>query len=135
MKIIFVGVHNKVGKLPLCSSTKSGKLIDQIIDKHLINDVRIALCLKTNLYNLEYLPPQDIKEQEAVLFYYRVQPNEQDVFVLLGAEVAKNFFNKGAHNVVEIHHPASKRSHEDMNEYVLDAVEKITNKINALNES
>lgn len=130
MKIIFVGVHNKVGKEPLCSSTKSGKLIDKIIEGLDKGWSEKGSWLKTNLYNLEYLPTDEIKEKEAVRFYYRVQPNDQDVFVLLGAEVAKNFFNKGAHNVVEIHHPASKRSHEAMNEYILSAVEKINNKIN-----
>ena len=139
MKVIFVGVHNKVGKKPLCSSTKSGKLIDRIIKG-------LGSCwsgdgwwLKANLYNLEYLPDTiEQKEKEALRFFYRTPSSDEDaenpnVYVLLGSEVAKNFCNKGACSVVEIHHPASKRSHNDMDEYVLDAIEKINAKLKVIN--
>ena len=59
MKIIFVGIHNKPGKIPLCSSTPTGKIIKQITEK-----IKTKKIVKTNLYDVDYLPVQEIEKGE-----------------------------------------------------------------------
>ncbi len=121
MKIIFVGMHNKPNKEPLCSSTKSGKLIDRIIKK-----VKPIRYLKTNLYNTEYYPPENSKERLAQDWINRYNPQPDDIIVLLGAEVHKHYIERlKIKNVIKIPHPASQRSHVDMKAYVTRAVKQI----------
>lgn len=109
-------MHNKPHKNPLCSSTKSGKLVDKIAEG--FNHI------KTNLYDVDYYPKEEEKRLLAVDWQYRVEPVEQDIIVLLGAEVHKYFFYRQS-RVIKIAHPASMWSHEQMNDYVLRAREKI----------
>jgi hypothetical protein len=118
-RVIFVGMHNKPDKVALCSSTKSGKLVD-----------RVALAgnfthIKTNLYNVDYYPKSEI--EKSILandWIVRVDPAEPDVIVLLGAEVHNNFKHSSKY-IVKIPHPSSQWSHEQMNTYVENAVKKI----------
>lgn len=117
MRIIFVGMHNKPDKIALCSSTKSGKLVDRIAEGFTHK--------KTNLYNVEYYPKSEQEKYElAIDWVNRVDPAESDVIVLLGAEVHRNFIHK-SDKIIKIAHPASQWSHEAMNDYVLRAREKI----------
>jgi hypothetical protein len=125
MKIIFVGMHNKPMKMPLCSSTKSGKLVNRIIEA-----LKPIECQKTNLYDVEYYPKREEKFNLAMNWHERIEPKLGDVIVLMGAEVHENYVQNMFDKVVKIAHPSSKRSHEAMNEYVISAVEKIKNKIN-----
>jgi hypothetical protein len=122
-KIIFVGLHNKPGKMPLCSSTKSGKLIDRIIDllRHKGKEV-----LKTNLFNIDYMPAS-IEQIHELTFDWieRVELYKNDIVVLLGAMVHEKFPNLPMNKVVKVAHPASKRSHVEMDEYVKDTASKI----------
>lgn len=117
MRVIFVGMHNKPHKSPLCSSTKSGKLVDRIADG--------ITHIKSNLYDVDFYPKSEQQKRElAIDWIIRVDPAEKDIIVLLGAEVHKNFVHESK-RIIKIAHPASQFSHEQMNEYVLKARTKI----------
>jgi hypothetical protein len=120
MRIIFVGLHNKPGKIPLCGSTKSGKLINRIISEgHFKN------AIKTNLYDVEYWPMQTDERVELEMnFLDRVQPTKTDLLIFLGAATHDRI---PPHSSLEIKiaHPASKRSHIDMHQYVATTIDKI----------
>ena len=121
MKIIFVGLHNKPGKAPLCYSTKSGKLIYRIV-----KEGGYDKWLKTNLYDTEYYPDREYRRYYTASYWHRVKPRLSDVIVLLGAVVQKDFQYLESHTrYVKIAHPASKRSHKAMDEYVADAIAQI----------
>jgi hypothetical protein len=120
MKVIFVGVHNKPGKMPLCSSTKSGKLIDRIIE-----GVKPIECLKTNLYDVEYYPANQDKAKYALDWVDRIDVEIDDIIILLGAEVYNDFYKYLYRGIIKAAHPASKRSHAEMDKYVIDTIAKI----------
>lgn len=129
MRIIFVGVHNKPNLQPLCASTKTGKLVNRIISKLPKN----AEIVKTNLFNLDYLPKCE-KERIGLVheWYWTHLPTNEDIVVLLGAITHKQF-RHDVENLIKIAHPASKRSHNDMDEYVSGTVFKINECINKIN--
>lgn len=114
-RVIFVGLHNKPGMKPLDSKTKSGKLIDRVIEKCRHHGMNI---LKTNLYDVDYLP--EGKEKGSLVFDWveRVELFQGDIVVLLGAMVHYDFPMLSLEKLIKVAHPASKRSHVDMNEYV-----------------
>lgn len=119
-RIVFVGVNNKAGLKPLCSTTKTGRLIDRIIDKCNLESI------KTNLFDYDKLP--DKKDLPILSFRWmdRIELMEGDIIVLLGAIVHKYFPPlPDGYNVIEVAHPASKRSNLSMNNYVNTIVEKI----------
>ena len=118
MRIIIVGVHNKVGLSPLCSTTKSGKLIDRIA-KGLTKPIE-----KTNLFNTEYLPTKQERPKLIDEWFWTHLPTDNDVVILLGGIVHKDF-NHDVKNIIKIKHPASQWSHKSMDEYVSCAVAKI----------
>jgi len=118
MRIIIVGVHNKTGIAPLCSTTKSGKLIDRISEKLPIP------IEKTNLFNCDYVPTKEDKAKYIDEWYWTQLPTKDDVIVLLGGIVHKNFREMKS-NIIKIKHPASQWSHKNMNNYVESAVEEI----------
>ncbi len=125
MKVIFVGMHNKPDKAPLCSSTKSGKLIDRII-----NELGKVNTMKTNLYDVEYFPTNEQEKYElAMKWGERIDYNADDVIVLLGAEVHVNYLDNICQNVIKIAHPSSKRSHKEMDDYVNSAVQRVKSKL------
>ena len=122
-RIIFVGLHNKPNMKPLDSKTKSGKLIDRIIEKCRRNGMNV---LKTNLFDVDYLPTKDEMPIMSFEWMERVELFKGDIIVLLGAMVHKYFPPIPMdYNPIEVAHPASKRSHKDMDDYV----EKIFNLI------
>ncbi len=120
MRVIFVGVHNKPGLVPLCNSTKSGRLID-----------RVALeigCrwIKTNLYDVDYLPLIYADKVELARdWQYKTNLATGDIVVLLGKEVHENFINSSGVAILKFAHPASKWSHVAMDEYVNEMVNAI----------
>ena len=125
MRIILVGMHNKPGKMPLCSSTKTGKLLNRI----LIN-FRGMEIIKSNLYDIDFLPIYADKRELSIDWHNRINPTPKDIIILLGAEVHKNFIKYLHLNTIKLAHPASKRSHESMDDYVLNAVAEINKIIN-----
>jgi hypothetical protein len=127
MRIIFVGLHNKPGMKPLDSKTKSGKLIDRIIQ--LISEGHEVI--KSNLFDVDYFPPSDDYRVLINQWLYKHNPDTNTIFILLGQFVHNHF--PFCCNLIRIAHPASKRSHRDMDEYVLNAVNKISNCLNIKN--
>jgi len=119
-RIIFVGLHNKPHMSPLDSHTKTGKLIDRIINE-LPNNIEI---LKTNLFDVDYMPDAFESNELATEWYLTHFPNEEDVIILLGAMV-HNKFKKCYGEIIKVAHPASKRSHIQMDEYVSTTAGKI----------
>ena len=123
MRIIFVGMHNKEGLTPLDSKSKSGKLIDRIINEFPSYD-----CIKTNLYDDYGMPAKRDKQNLSLEWWQKLNPLKVDILVLLGKEVQRNmyyYFSREVH----LKHPGARclRSHESMNEYVEKAVESIKN--------
>ena len=113
-RVIFVGIHNKPGLEPLCTSTKSGKLIEKVA-------VRVGCeCIKTNLYDTDTMPEDPLdKLRHSTGWGPRIKPKKDDIIILLGREVRDNFdWNLGLHNVLAFPHPASVRSTEQMKRYV-----------------
>ena len=102
--------------MPLCSTTKSGKLIQRIIKEGGFTNV-----LKTNLYDVDYLPNDDERFMLGLDWVDRINPNEDDVLVLLGRFVQDHF---PPHSSIELRiaHPASKRSHTEMDEYIYKTI-------------
>jgi len=127
MRILFVGIHNKPYLKPLCSSTKTGKLVNRIIE-NLPKGIEVV---KTNLCNVDTFPNQEDIVAHNDEWYWTYLPNYDDIIVLLGAFVHDNF-RFDSDNIIKIAHPASKRSHNDMEEYVIRSVDKIKSNIKRL---
>lgn len=128
-RVIFVGLHNKPGMKPLDSKTKTGKLVDRIIEKCRHHGMNV---LRTNLYDVDYLP--EGKEKGALAFNWieRVELFKDDIIVLLGAMVHYDFPLLTLDNIIKVAHPASKRSHVDMDEYVqktFDLIKKVSSAV------
>ncbi len=124
MKVILVGLHNKPDLPPLSVVTKSGALLNQVIK--LLPEIEF---IKSNLYDLDHFPTnEDDNWQLACDWHYRVNPEPEDLIVLLGAHVHNNFlYDKTAAKKVKFAHPASIRSHEKMNNYVAKMIQTIEN--------
>ena len=120
MKVIFVGVHNKEGLMPLDPISRSGKVISEII-KRLPHD-----CMRTNLFDLDEMPLTHEIKQVACEWFDRVPCNFDDVIVLLGDIVHRNFKNIYNNKVIKLPHPASTFYSGKKNaEYVDRAVREI----------
>ena len=118
MRVFIVGVHNKTGLPPLDSSTKSGKLIDRI-------EIGLSMNVeRTNLFNTDYLPPKQERQTLSKEWFKKYMPTSNDVVVLLGSIVHKEFKHK-IDKLIKIKHPASQWSNKDMSKYVRYAVIKI----------
>ena len=127
MKIIFVGIHNKKGLMPLCSSTKSGKLIDRIIKVFRQAGIQ---TMKTNLYDACTMPFDIDKRQHTIEWYCRADPQYDDVIILLGKEVQENFNNiAGFQKTINLQHPASIWSNKNQSKYVSNAIIEIDRKL------
>ena len=127
-RIIFVGVHNKPNTPPLDSSTKSGKLIDRIIE-------RIDCeALKTNLFDVEYYP-KNISERVSLVQKWADthNPQKNDVIVILGGLVRKSFPLLHYPQPIYIHHPSSVWSKTAKAVYVKNTVSIIHNILNNMN--
>lgn len=126
-KVFFIGVHNKPGLTPLCSSTRSGKVIDRIIEK--VN----AKCYKTNFIDDTSRPPK-LSPLEMVKFgldwIFRTQYKGGDAVVFLGKWVQEYFphWLLMGSNIVEVNHPAYPKSKEAIEDYIQDTADQI-NKI------
>lgn len=113
-------MHNKPGMGPLDSKTRSGKIIDTIIDSLWDCD-----CIKTNLCDVDYF----VKDHKEVLAHNLQwskvhQPTDNDMCVLLGAWVQENFL-LNACKIIKLAHPAAWCQWPDKNEYVKNALLKI----------
>lgn len=104
MKVIFVGIHNKPGKGPLDSSTKTGAIIDSII-----KNIQGATCVKSNLFNDLVIPPKTAHGFHW-LHWIKTNYTPGDIVVLLGNDVVKHWPGTLPHeNVLKFGHPAGLR--------------------------
>lgn len=127
-KIIFVGVHNKPGKAPLCNTTRTGKAIQAIEDLVTIHTLEPRpVFLRTNLHDCNYV--QDITPGTAVnLWVTRVKPDPSDLVVCLGELVAYPFRITAYPNYIHIKHPGSFFRGETsfvMSEYIKQSADTI----------
>lgn len=122
MRVIFVGLHNKPGMKPLDGKTKSGKLIDRIINQ-LPGSIVVQ---KSNLFNSNGIPHKDYFYKSRDEWYKTFLPTYDDIIILLGAMTHKEFIHKPqCRGLIKVAHPASKRSHKQMNDFVTSTVKKI----------
>lgn len=126
-KVFFIGVHNKPGLTPLCSSTRSGKVIDQIIEK--VN----AKCYKTNFIN-NTSRPNKMTSLQMVNFgwnwLFRTKYKPGDTVVFLGKWVQEYFphWLLNDSEIVKVNHPSYPKSKEAIADYIQDTADQI-NKI------
>lgn len=118
-QVLFVGMHNKPGMKPLDSKTMSGKIIDAVIKELPFR------CLKTNLCEVEYLPTDFMEINKAGIDWHdKYEPNDNDIIVLLGNWVHKNFW-WDRFKIVKLPHPASMMGNVNKEKYVRTAIDKI----------
>lgn len=119
MTIFFVGIHNKPGLMPLCGSTKTGKIINKIVARM----PKEAKCVRTNLFEGEFHPNNE--EFDPMDWYDRYEVSEGDIVVLLGNWVHKNFRCQPELNIIKTRHPASFLGAKKQSEFILETSEKI----------
>lgn len=121
IRVIFVGMHNKPEMKPLDILTKTGKLINRVVGK-LPDTLEIV---KTNLWDVDYYVTSDREKDDLhTNWWFQNLPEDDDIIVLLGATV-HNEFRHNERNIIKVAHPASKRSHVEMDEYVVSVSNKI----------
>jgi len=126
-RIIFVGIHNKAGKEPLCSSTKTGKIVDEIAEQFAINDHEVV---KTNLYNIDSMP--EGATHAAILvadFFYRNKFAENDIVVLLGKDVQTVIPVMHTVSLLKLNHPSSVFGTEKRQAYIQQAIQSINDRM------
>lgn len=128
-RVIFVGINNKSGMQPLDSRTKSGQLIDRIIDGL---DKTKYIVLKSNLVDENELDKKDLIKNP--WFYVkdwidRTQYNfRKDIIITLGNEVYNAMYDYFG-SLIKLNHPSYIWSNENKNSYVDLAIMMISNKI------
>lgn len=121
MKVIFVGVHNKPDTNPLCIFTKTGKLLQKVI-----NQLPEIEFVKTNLFNIDHFPDnQDDIGMLARDWWYRIYPEPDDLIILLGAIVHKHFDYRNGGKKLRYGHPSGVWSKEKQQKYVMKMVKEI----------
>jgi hypothetical protein len=121
-RVIFVGLHNKPGMEPLDSQTKSGKLVDFI---SLSLKSKGRGIVKTNLYNVEYLPKGKEANDLAFDWIERVKLYKEDTVVLLGKIVQEKFPKLPLVKIIKVEHPAKRRTSEALTQYIQSTVDEI----------
>lgn len=114
MKVFFTGIHNKPGRTPLSSLTKSGKVVDQIIK--LLEGVE---CVKTNLFDNNEMPSWEEREFLAKKWHDAHSPAANDVVVLFGCHVQRHFVKKAGPKYISVGHPSQVMSKSDAENYIL----------------
>lgn len=125
MRVIFVGMNNKPGLAPLCSSTRSGKLIDRVI-KELPPGTEVT---KSNLWDLDHWP--SLYNCFNTEWITRTQYYPGDIVVTLGESVRKAFV-KSRIPFTHIGHPSAVWSHERQDDYILTALIRIYKQFHTL---
>jgi hypothetical protein len=125
MRIIFVGLHNKPDRMPLDILTKTGKLINRVI-RELPKGIKIV---KSNLFDVDEMPNPKEEYDLMTDWGFEHQPTDDDIIVLLGAYTHKVFKFRELAKIIKVAHPASKRSHKEVDEYVMKVSNLIKEKI------
>lgn len=127
-RIIFVGIHNKQELKPLDISTKTGKIITEIIKQI----PEYITSKRTNLYNINSFPKSKVFKIFLINKWYSLnRPLETDIIVSLGKHVGHKL--NDINNIVKVNHPASNYGEKQTTEYVKKVSELILNMINAKN--
>lgn len=84
--IYFIGIHHKKNLAAFCSSTRSGKKIDDVISK-----MTDPICRKINLFTTDYLPKKGTAEFTKEINKFIDSVPESATLVLLGNDVKKLF--------------------------------------------
>lgn len=117
-RVIFVGMHNKPGKAPLDSTTKSGKLIDRVIAQ-----LPGLTCEKSNLWDCDYWP-------KGAGFNYNwpsyVEYDSDDIVVCLGTCVIAAF-RRGPIPFIHVGHPSAVWGKLAQVDYIQNCRNKILN--------
>lgn len=132
MKVIFVDIHNKPGKQPLDSSTLSGKTIDKII----AGIEEGVECVKDNFFHSTFIPKKNLHGYPLHLksFIKRNQVQEDDILVLLGADVKECVGNfKGAYLLITLH-PSLRYQQIKRDDYIYLTTGRINLLIKQINE-
>lgn len=126
-RVIFVGLHNKPHLTPLCSSTKTGKIIDKIISG-LPGGVT---AIKSNIYNIDHFPCDEDNIHELIREWHESYKSDfqEDVIVALGKHVQAVLNNTGEISFVKLVHPACLFSSVKVSDYVANALDLIIAKI------
>lgn len=117
--IIFVGIHNKPDIPALDSSTKTSKIIDQIIK--VIDDGKRTIK-KGNYFDLTHIPSDGANSSKYYSdFRIRLQYNPKKTLLIgLGADVKKYLSPAlGVESFLWVRHPASLWSKEAQSAYVI----------------
>lgn len=121
-RVIFVGMHNKPDKLPLCPSTMSGKIISRVIEGIGCEAIR------TNLCDCDHKPSGFIAMMHHnTMWNITHSPTDSDIIVLLGQWVHDNFIKQDDFKgkIIKAAHPASTVYHAKPDEYIANLVQKI----------
>jgi hypothetical protein len=117
-KCFFVGMHNKPGMVPLDSKTRTGRVIDQIIEQLPFT------CVKTNLCEVPYMPETETIDTYAEAWHQKYAPGENDIVVTLGSWV-KTRFKKRNHRLIFLGHPAGVFGPKTRLDYIVKSIAKI----------
>lgn len=101
-KIVFIGIHNKPGKSPFCSTTRTGKIVDEIIEK--LKEIGKFSFEKTNLYPVDYMPEgEERKEMEA---NYKIR--HETIYIGFGIDKVGKWMKERKLNrcCLTFHHPS-----------------------------
>lgn len=129
MKIIFTGIHNKPGMLPLDGRTHTGQIVDKIIAAiahnatwaHVFN---VAL-IKSNVYDAEIIVSEDATTT-LTNWKQRTRYRPGDVVIALGFRVQKFFSQfEEISPVVKLVHPGAIFGNENRKKYITESVRKI----------
>lgn len=122
-RIIFVGIHNKPDKPPLCSTTRSGKVIDACI----IELKPRFRTIKSNFFDLNDLP----RDKHDLNYFFewkqRVGYNPvNDIVIMLGEMAMKCFISRIGSGKIAMRHPSSwATKHTSKDDFVLDLLIKL----------
>ena len=111
-------MHDKPNMTPLDSKSRSGKLIDRIIE------LTHTRCVKTNLYNVTSWPDTHDAYNDVLKWAQRVEYTSDDLIICLGACV-QDVFKKGLIPFIKIGHPSAVWSKEKQVEYIELAIKRI----------
>lgn len=129
MRVIFVGVHYKAGMQALDSRTRSGKLIDRVIEALQIEvDLFGAEFIKSNVFNLEYWPISQTDQLNRLWvenWRDRLQVKSSDIVITLGQTV-NEIFRKAKQPSIKIGHPSACWSKLKQEEYIINACIKVS---------
>lgn len=127
-KVLFIGLSDKVGCTPLQSDTRSGQLIDRMIenlnaDCHKINLVNFAPLDEKGKLRYPNRKEMDKGYKNLITVLESVEP---DICVLLGEKVSKYLSDKII-GFVSIQHPSyiSVFKHTNIDDYVYNSVKLI----------